>query len=61
MSNIVGRRNYIIGIDVASGSDRCVVVLHPFMKELDPDYVTELEAMENVELIWQEDLCLAHP
>ena len=50
----MSRQTEILGVDMASGHDRTVVILHPCMKELDPDYVAELEAMESVELIWQD-------
>jgi hypothetical protein len=49
-------RSEFIGVDMASGPDRTVIILHPCVREIDPDYVAELEAMENVELIWQEQL-----
>ena len=46
----------ITGVDMASGPDRTVVILHPQMRDWDPDYVAELEAMENVELHWLKRL-----
>ncbi len=44
----------ILGIDMASDPARTIIIMHPYMKELAPDYVAELEAMESVELIWQD-------
>ena len=49
-------RTEIIGVDLASGPDRTVIVLHPCIRKWDPDYVAELEAMEGVEIIWQESV-----
>ena len=41
---------------MAVGPDRMVIVLHPSVREWDPEYVRELEAMESVELIWMESV-----
>ena len=46
----------MIGIDLASGPDKTVIILHPCMKMWDPEYIAELEAMEGVELIWMDSV-----